>query len=245
MVERETPRSTAVSSMERKARAAHGSFASSPPVLINQLLDNRSRALGPDDRSPSRMLGYLSPMFRREPDGRGRRRSDGGLMRFFVARLVRVPRSAPPCRSRDGRLRGQDFAASVTWVSWPAEAVLDGRTVDASPGHRFVVFVAHRSVNPGAIPTSGTIPMNAAVTSGSQSQPLICRASTTRSSGRRRATAWPSGSESFTLEVPNTTHEVDLVLTEGSFSQSFDLWTLTASGPRTLCPLPRPHHARR
>ena len=31
--------------------------------------------------------------------------------------------------------------------------------------------------------------------------------------------------------MPDTTHDVDLVLTEGSFSQGFDLWTLTRSAP--------------
>jgi hypothetical protein len=131
----------------------------------------------------------------------------------------------------DGRLRGQDFAASVTSVSWPEEAALDGRAVDATPGHRFVVFGLTVSVNPGAIPTSGTIAINAAVTSGSQSQPLNLSGLDDQIVQASADSGWPSGSQRFTLEVPNTTHDVDLVLSEGSFSQSFDLWTLTRQAP--------------
>jgi hypothetical protein len=131
----------------------------------------------------------------------------------------------------DGRLRGPDFAAAVTSVSWPAEAVLDGRTMDASRGQRFVVLGLTVSVNSDAIPTSGTIPLTASVTSGSQTQPLELSDLDDQIVQAGTDNGWPSGSQSFTLEVPNTTHDVDLVLNEGSFSQSFDLWTLTRQAP--------------
>ena len=131
----------------------------------------------------------------------------------------------------DGRLRGQDFAARITSVSWPDEADLDGRSVEATPGHRFVVFALTVSVNSGAIPTSGTISLTAAVTSGSQSEAIDLSGIDDQIVQAGAGNGWPSGSEGFTLEVPNTTHAVDLVLSEGSFSQSFDLWTLTRTAP--------------
>ena len=58
MVERDTPRRTAVSSMDRNALAAHESFCVIAPSPHGWLL--------PSDRSSVGMLGYRSPIFRWE-----------------------------------------------------------------------------------------------------------------------------------------------------------------------------------
>jgi hypothetical protein len=42
---------------------------------------------------------------------------------------------------------------------------------------------------------------------------------------------WPSASAVFQADVPNSTHAVNLVLSQGSFSQSFNLWSLHRTPP--------------
>ena len=131
----------------------------------------------------------------------------------------------------DGRLRGQDFAASVTSVAWPAQATVAGRSVEAPPGHRFVVFALSLSENSASITPAGTPPVSAEVIWGTSSTPLSLTAIENQILAAGSGNGWPSGTGQFTVAVPNTTHAVDLVVSEGSFSQSFDLWTLRRTPP--------------
>jgi hypothetical protein len=133
----------------------------------------------------------------------------------------------------DGHLRGQDFAATVTSVSWPTEAVVDDQHEEASPRHRFVTFYVTLSVNSDVV-TPGSIPISASVTAGSQAQPLNLSTIDEQLLGSGSANSWPSASQSFTVQVPDTTHAVDLVLSESGFSQAFDLWTLKRVGASPL-----------
>ncbi len=94
-----------------------------------------------------------------------------------------------------------------------------------------MVFALSLSVKSDAIPASGTLPISAHVTVGNQSQPLSLTAIGKEILGSGTGNGWGSGSGRFTVSVPDTTHGVDLVITEGSFSQGFDLWTLTRTAP--------------
>ena len=94
-----------------------------------------------------------------------------------------------------------------------------------------MVFALSLSVNSDAIPASGHPADQRAGDGGNQSQPLSLTAIGKEIFGSGAGTGWGSGSGRFTVSVPNTTHDVDLVITEGSFSQGFDLWTLTRTAP--------------
>jgi hypothetical protein len=127
----------------------------------------------------------------------------------------------------DGRLRGQDFAATVTAVAWPARASVNGRDVEAPPGHRFVAFTLQLAEDASALVPDGSDPtVTAAVQwkDGSYAVPLA--AISAEIAGTGPSTSWTSGSAQFVVAVPNRLHTVDLVVHQGSFSQSFNLWTL-------------------
>ena len=94
-----------------------------------------------------------------------------------------------------------------------------------------MVFALSLSVNSDAIPASGTLPISARVTAANEAQPLSLTAIGNEILGSGAGAGWGSGSGRFNVSVPDTTHDVDLVITEGSFSQGFDLWTLTRTAP--------------
>jgi DNA-binding SARP family transcriptional activator len=127
----------------------------------------------------------------------------------------------------DGRIRGQDFAGTVTGVAWPERAVINGRTVLATPGHRFVAFTLQLTENASAIAPNGSDPaVTATVQWANGSTSLSLATINAEIAGTAPSTSWTSGSAQFVVAVPNRLHTVDLVLHQGSFSQSFNLWTL-------------------
>ena len=76
-------------------------------------------------------------------------------------------------RPADGRLRGQDFEGQVTEVAWPDQAIVNGRTVEAVKGHRFVVFTLELAEDTAAIsPRGSDLAVTASVRWGHSSQPL-------------------------------------------------------------------------
>jgi hypothetical protein len=127
----------------------------------------------------------------------------------------------------DGRLNTPDFVAKVTAVAWPARN--DG--AEPTPGRRFVAFTLEvSSPNQSASPTSSAPSLSAALRWGATSHPL----SLTSIDDQLQAGAGgsnDSASASYMASVPNDTHDVDLVLSEGTFDQSFDLWTLNRVPP--------------
>jgi hypothetical protein len=131
----------------------------------------------------------------------------------------------------DGRLRAQDFAATVTSVAWPNQASVTGRSVQAPPGHRFVMFTLSLSENAASITPVATPPVSAKVTWNQDSVPLSLTAIDDQIRQSGAGSGWPSGTAPFTVVVSNTTHDVDLVVSDGSFSQSFDLWSLRRAPP--------------
>ena len=134
----------------------------------------------------------------------------------------------------DGRLRGPDFAATVASVSWPDEATVGGRSVEAPPDHRFVVFTLNLSENPAAITPITTPPVSAKVVWDQSSVPLSLSGIDDQIVNGERSTSWPSGTDQFTVAVSNATHLVDLMISEGAVSQLFNLWTLQRSPPAPL-----------
>ena len=132
----------------------------------------------------------------------------------------------------DGRLRGQDFVATVTGVAWPDRASVNGHDVDATTGHRFAAFDLTLTEDAQALAPNGSDPgVTAALVYGSNSSSLSLASINDQISNREALSTWVSGSGSFVVSVPNTVHTVDLVLRQGSFSQSFDLWSLRRDPP--------------
>jgi hypothetical protein len=126
----------------------------------------------------------------------------------------------------DGRLRGQDFAATVTGVAWPDRAIINGRTALATPGHRFVAFNLQLSENSLAVVPDGSDPAVTATVQWTHGSYVVPLATIPVNVTSAPTTSWTSGSAQFVAVVPNHLHTVDLVVHQGSFSQSFNLWTL-------------------
>ena len=127
----------------------------------------------------------------------------------------------------DGRLNTPDYQARVSTVAWP---VRNG-TQEPSPGRRFVRFTLEVSdPKQNASPTSPPVSLSAALHWGGTTYPL----SLTTIDDELQAGAGGSSdraSATFMASVPNDTHDVDLVLSEGTFAQSFNLWSLTRVPP--------------
>jgi hypothetical protein len=128
----------------------------------------------------------------------------------------------------DGRINTPDFTAKVTSVAWPATN--DGR--EPTPGRRFVSFTLEVSaLAQSSSPTAPAPSLSAALHWDGASHPLSLSSILGEIQSGAGTSNTPSGSASFMADVPNDTHDVDLVLTEGTFSQSFDLWTLQRVPP--------------
>ena len=127
----------------------------------------------------------------------------------------------------DGRLRGPDFSIDVTGVAWPAEA--DG--YEASTGQRLVVVsLPIHALSSSVDPSS----LSLAVTSPGHSAPLDFFSKEAQANG---GSLLPGPSQvTYVVSVPNATHHIELGASEGSFSQTFSLWTLkrTSSAPTVL-----------
>ena len=145
-----------------------------------------------------------------------------------------VATAASTVSPADGRLRGPDFAATVTSVTWPTQATVGDRNVDAPPGKRFVQFALNLDLDTDGISTGGSLPITATLTSAGHSQALDLSPIANEILGAGPGTGWQSGSGQFTEAVSNTSHQVDLELSEGSFSQTLNLWTLARVPPAPL-----------
>jgi hypothetical protein len=132
----------------------------------------------------------------------------------------------------DGRLRGEDFAATVTGVAWPDQVVVGGKNQEPTLGHRFIAFNLTLAENVSAITPDGTDPaVTAAVRWDGVSHPLSLGELDNTMAQQSTGSDWPTASGQFFATVPNDTHVVDLVLSQGSFSQAFNLWSLRRIAP--------------
>ena len=132
----------------------------------------------------------------------------------------------------DGRLRGPDFTAVVSRVAWP-------QSVDA-PSAQYVAGSAHRLVSftlSVTQPTddSGTLNaptgVSASLRVGAATRSIDLTTIDRTIAGGASGTAETTGTDSFVASVPAREHDVDLVLTQAGFNQSFDLWTLQRLPP--------------
>jgi multidrug efflux pump subunit AcrA (membrane-fusion protein) len=128
----------------------------------------------------------------------------------------------------DGRLNTPDFMAKLTSVAWPATN--DGR--EPTPGRRFVSFTLEVSaLAQSSSPTAPAPTLGAALHWDGTSHPLSLASILGEIQSGAGSSNTASGSASYMADVPNDTHDVDLVLTEGTLSQSFDLWALRRVPP--------------
>jgi hypothetical protein len=150
-----------------------------------------------------------------------------GLLAFCAPAAVGAGYSGSSVVPADGRLNTLGYSAKVTAVAWPAR----NGAQEPTPGRRFVRFTLEVSaLAQSASPTSPAPAIGAALRWDGTSHPL----SVTSIEDELQAGAGGSsdtGSASYMASVPNDTHDVDLVLSEGTFSQSFDLWTLSRVPP--------------
>ena len=150
-----------------------------------------------------------------------------GLLAFCAPAAAGAGYSGTSVVPADGRLNTLGYSARVTAVAWPAR----NGTQEPTPGRRFVRFTLEvNALAQSASPTSPAPTLGAALRWDGTSHPL----SVTSIDDDLEAGAGGSsdtGSASYMASVPNDTHDVDLVLSEGSFSQSFDLWSLRRVPP--------------
>ena len=145
-------------------------------------------------------------------------------------RVVTATATAQMTAPADGRLRTKQFQADVTGVAWPARTRADGHEVAATTGHRLVVFTVSLS-EPGSVVTPVTPDLpKLVVWVGKVSLPVPL----TGIQGQLVAhfeTHLATGTATYAASVPDGTHQVSLALSEGSFTQRFDLWTLRRLPP--------------
>jgi DNA-binding SARP family transcriptional activator len=133
----------------------------------------------------------------------------------------------------DGRLRGPDFSARVTAVTWPQTASSStGTLYVAGTGRRLVAFTlsvtqASADAGLGNAPTG----VNAALKVGAAAFPVSISTINQQIAGGSSGTSPTTGTASFVASVPARTHDIALSLSEGGFSQSIDLWTLARLPP--------------
>jgi hypothetical protein len=128
----------------------------------------------------------------------------------------------------DGWLNTPGFSAKVTSVAWPERN--DGQ--EPTPGRRFVSFTLEVSARAqSASPTAPAPTLSAALRWDGSSHALSLSSILEEIQAGAGSSSTPSASASYMASVPNNTHDVDLMLSQGTFSQSFDLWTLSRVPP--------------
>ncbi|HVA05470.1 MAG TPA: hypothetical protein VNG12_01895, partial [Acidimicrobiales bacterium] len=101
--------------------------------------------------------------------------------------------ASAPVTPADGRLRGQDFAATVTSVSWPDQLSFKGNSEEPAPGQRFVAFTLDLSENVTAIAPDGNDPaVTAALQWEGTSHPLSLGAINNEILGHGIGVTWGS-----------------------------------------------------
>ena len=110
--------------------------------------------------------------------------------------------------------------------------MVNGRSVEATTGHRFVVFTLQLAEDTASVSPRGSAPpVTASVRYGQVVQSLSLTVIDDNLGEQLDGSTWPSASQQFVLSVPARSHAVALVLSQGSFFQAFNLWTLKRVGP--------------
>ena len=133
----------------------------------------------------------------------------------------------------DGRLRGADFTATVTDVSWPQSvSTRADTTYVAGTGRRLVALtlsITQASADSGL--GNAATGVSASLKLGTTSLPVSMSAINEQIAGGTSGSAQTTGTDSFVASVPARSHDVALSLSEGGFRQSLDLWTLERNPP--------------
>jgi hypothetical protein len=130
-------------------------------------------------------------------------------------------------------LRGEDFTARVSTVSWPQSVPAPtGNAYVAGSGRRLVAFtlsVTQSTSDAGQLnaPTGVTAMLKV----GTASTPVSMTKINQQIAGGTSGAGSTTGTDNFVASVPAATHKVALTLSEAGFTQSLDLWTLKRSPP--------------
>lgn len=174
------------------------------------------------------MLDYRGAVFREERIARGLAAVALSCALLGLGAPAAADSSGAGVVPADGRLNTPDFMAKITSVTWPARN--DGH--EPTPGRRFVAFGLEVSaLARSASPTAPGSQLAAALRWNESSHPLSLSSIDNGLASGVGNGGGDSASASYMASVPSDTHDVDLVLTEGTFSQSFDLWTLRRVPP--------------
>ncbi len=143
----------------------------------------------------------------------------------LVAEASSVAAGTQTAVPADGRLRGEDFTATVSMVSWPQSvAAPSGIAYVAGSGRRLVDFtlsVTQPTDDSGLLnaPTSVTAVLDV----GAASVPVAMTTINQQIAGGTSGSAETTGTDSFVASVPAVTHDVALVLYRGRVHAS--RWT--------------------
>jgi hypothetical protein len=133
----------------------------------------------------------------------------------------------------DGRLRGADFMAQVSEVAWPQDVEeANGFELVAGSGHRLVAFtlaVTQPSNEAGELSPSTAV--SAAIELHPGQLNVSMDSIDDQIEGGTSESALTTGIGTFAATVPDHDHQVTLELTEGTFSQALNLWTLARVRP--------------
>lgn len=148
-------------------------------------------------------------------------------------RVVTATAVGPLTAPADGRIRTSRFLGSVTGVAWPTVATAGGHEIAAVSGHRLVFSFSLSEDGTAVTPVTPDLPQLALeVGKDSLSVGLTAIQGELVPQFQTRVA---TGTATYAAAVPNGTHRVVLAMTQGSFTQRFDLWTgaLTITDPTT------------
>lgn len=130
----------------------------------------------------------------------------------------------------DGRLRTEQFLVAVTGVAWPTVARADGHEIAAAHGLRLVVFsFSLREPGSDVTPVTPNLP-KLSLEVGKRSLPVALTGLGAQLVPHAQ-TRLASGTAIEAAAVPDRTPRIVLGLTQGTFTQRFDLWTLRRLPP--------------
>lgn len=137
----------------------------------------------------------------------------------------------------DGRLRGPDFTAVVKRVSWPQSVgsvsnVFDPPAYVAGSGDRLVAFTLSVTQPPAdAGQLNPLTDVTGFVEIKGRQLPISLDMIDGQIADGMHGSTEATGTDSFVASVPANDHSISLGLTEGGFTQQFDLWTLERLPP--------------
>jgi hypothetical protein len=137
----------------------------------------------------------------------------------------------------DGRLRGPDYTATIARVAWPQSVgsvsdVFNPPAYVAGAGHRLVDFTLSVTQSPAdSGQLNGSTEVIADLMVGNKRTSISLDMIDGQIADGMHGSAEATGTDSFVASVPASDHSAALDLTEGGFTQQFNLWTLKRLPP--------------